>query len=70
MINQDEIYPSCYGEVSLTFRLSVTVEIHDHAIKELIRVLMSFIISVCLFIGKAIKLDKVTILLDYVRSPT
>ena len=42
-------------------RLSVTVEIHGRAINELIRVLMSFIISVCLLTEKAIELDMVTL---------
>ena len=47
-------------------RLSVTVEMHDHAIKELMRVLMSFIILVCLLIEKSIKLDKVTLSMSYI----
>ena len=40
-------------------RLSVVVKMHDHAINKLIRVLMSFIVSICLSIEKAIELDKV-----------
>ena len=54
MTNQDVIYPSYYGDISL---LSVTLEMHGRAINEFIRVLMSFIILVCLLIEKAIELD-------------
>ena len=62
MINQDDIYPSCYGEISMdTPRLSMNVEMHGHAINELTRILMSFVISTCLLIEKAIELDKVTL---------
>ena len=41
------------------------MKMHSHAINELIRVLMSFNISVCLLIEKAIELDKVTLFMPY-----
>ena len=47
-------------------RLSVTVEMHGRAINELIRVLMLFIISICLLIEKTIELDKVTLSMPYI----
>ena len=40
---------------------------HDRAINELIRVLMSFIISVCLLIEKAVELDYVTLSMPYIQ---
>ena len=50
MINQDEIYPFCYGEISLGPSIKRYCGNGWRAINELIRVLMSFIISVCLLI--------------------
>ena len=67
MINLDEIYPSCYGEISLAPWLNVTMEMHGSAINELIRVLLSFIISICLLIEKAIELDMVTLSIPYIQ---
>ena len=46
-------------------RLSATMEMHGCAINELVRVLKSFIILVCLLIEKVIKLDKVTLFMPY-----
>ena len=48
-------------------RLSVTIEMHGFAINELIRVLISFIISICLLVDKAIKLDKVPLYMPYIQ---
>ena len=48
-------------------RLSVVVKMHDHAINKLIRVLMSFIILVCLLIEKVIELDKLTLSMHYIQ---
>ena len=67
MINQVEIYPSYYGEISLDPRLSFTVKMHGRAINKLIKVLMSFIILICLLIEKTIKLDKVTLFMSYIQ---
>ena len=64
MINQDEFYLYCCGGISLGPSIKL-VDMHDHAINELIRVLMSFNISVCLLIEKAIELDKVTLFMPY-----
>ena len=50
-----------------TPQLSVTMKIHDSAINELIRVLRSSIISVCLLIEKVIELDKVTLYMSYIQ---
>ena len=61
MINQDEFYLYCCGGISLGPSIKL-VDMHDHAINELIRVLMSFIISIYSWIiEKAIELDKVTL---------
>ena len=47
--------------------LSVSVKIDGCAINELISVLVSFIISICLLIEKAIDLDKVTLSMLYIQ---
>ena len=81
MTNQDGIYPSYYGEISLVPRLSLTMEMHGRAINKLMRILMSFIISVCLLIVTLSmpyiqllilhdKRIKAIIILGYVRSLT
>ena len=43
------------------------MEMHGGSINELIRVLMSFIILVCLLIEKAIELDKMTSSIPYIQ---
>ena len=48
-------------------QLSVTMEMHGRAINELIRVLISFIISIYLLIKKTIELDKVTLSMPYIQ---
>ena len=45
----------------------MTGKVHGRAINELIRVLMSFMISVYLLIEKAIEFDKVTLSMPYVQ---
>ena len=60
-------------------RLSVTVEMHGHAINDINTLINSiiycviiegFIISVCLLIEKAIKLDNVTFSMPYIQLYT
>ena len=55
-----EFVPLFIREISLGPSIKHDCEMHGRAINELIRVLMSFIISVCLMIEKIIELDKVT----------
>ena len=57
--------PLIIREISLAPRLSMTVKMLGHAIDELIRLLMSFIKSVCLVIEKVIESGKMTFSMPY-----
>ena len=67
MINQDGIYLSCYGEISLDPLIKCDCENAWSSKNELIRVLMSFIILIFLLIEKEIELDKVTLSMPYIQ---
>ena len=62
-----EFIPLFIREISLGPSIKHDCEMHGRAINELIRVLMSFIKSVCLMIEKIIEPDKVTSSMPYVQ---